>query len=115
MNSGVTWDGQASRNSRNASIGTTNGFNASELSTILAGYNTCDATNTYGYNAYPQLKKNFFDKCQASVLSSTSTLQDYDYAAYVTNGKSYDGINKDSTSRIVDKIAWMKAMFEANN
>lgn len=83
LNGGVTWDGDKNRNSRNASIGTTNGFSGEQLAVVTSKYDTCSSANTNGYNAYPQFKKNFVDKTAESALStlvygqSTYTIQDY--------------------------------------
>ncbi len=81
LNSGVTWNG--SRNDRNASVGTTNGFNAIQLHWILVngGFDTCSPANTNGYNAYPQMKTNIFDKTDVDltgeIVSETYSVQDY--------------------------------------
>ena len=114
MNSGGTWDSDHNRNDRNASLGTSNGFNAGQLAAILAKYNTCSDSNTYGYNAYPQLKKNFFDKCADNVLTSTTTLADYDYDEYIQANKDYDQINKDHTSTVADKVAGLEYWYNLN-
>lgn len=83
LNGGVTHDDVEGRNSRSASIGTTNGFSGAQLAAVMSHYHTCSSTNTDGYNAYPQLKTNFLDKTDASVFSTkvygqdTYTIQDY--------------------------------------
>ena len=83
LNNGVSWDSSGNRNSRSASIGTTNGFSGAQLAVIMSKYNTCSSNNTNGYNAYPQMKKNFFDKTDSSAFSTkvhgqdTYTIQDY--------------------------------------
>ena len=114
LNNDVSWDSANNRNNRGVSVGTS-GLSSGQLAALLAKYNTCDSSNTYGYNAYPQLKVDFLDSCEAGVLASTDTLADYDYQEYINNGKSYDGINKDHTSTIVDKIAGLKYWYELNN
>ena len=81
LNGGVTRDDANNRNSRNASIGTTNGFSAGDLATILSSYDTCSDANTNGYNSYPQMKTNFFDKTDVdlttTIVSGTYSVQDY--------------------------------------
>ena len=83
LNSGGIWDASESRNNRNASLGTTNGFSGAQLGVILSKYNTCSANNTNGYNAYPQMETNFFLKTDQSEFSAlvygqnTYTCQDY--------------------------------------
>ena len=83
LNDGVTWDGGEGRNSRNASIGTTNGFSGAQLSVVMSKYNTCSSNTTNGYNAYSQMKTNFFDKTDSSAFSTkvygqdVYTIQDY--------------------------------------
>lgn len=62
LNNGVTWDSSNGRNNRNSSKGTTNGFSESDMGTILALYDVCSASYANGYNSYPQMKTNFFDK-----------------------------------------------------
>ena len=81
MNSGSTEvDG---RQDRNASLGTTNGFSAEQLCGVLSngGYDTCSTANTNGYNAYPQMKTNFFDKTNVDltgvIVSGSYSVQDY--------------------------------------
>lgn len=115
LNDGTWYDSGNSRNSRNSSVGTTNGFNDVDLATILGGYNTCSSTNTYGYNAYPQLETNFFAKCADEVLSSETTLPDYDYEEYVAAGKDYSKINKDHTSTVAGKIAGLEYWYNYYN
>ena len=114
MNSGGTYDNDHGRNDRNASLGTTSGFSAAQLASILAGFNTCSSTNTYGYNSYPQLQTNFFAKCDADVLASTTTLADYDYGEYVAAGKDYDQIQKIHTSTLADKVAGLEFWYNYN-
>ena len=83
LNNGVSWDSSENRNSRQASIGTTNGFSAAQLAVIMSKYNTCSSANTNGYNAYPQLNVNFIEKTDSSAFSTkvygqdTYTIQDY--------------------------------------
>ena len=83
MNSGNTWDATENRHDRDASLGTTNGFNGGQLAFILSKFDTCSDAVTNGYNAYPQLKPNFFDKTSSSVFSTEIpgdedyTIQDY--------------------------------------
>ena len=83
LSSGVTWNGTDNRNDRNASAGTTNGFSAIQLHWILVNghFDTCSAANTNGYNAYPQMKTNIFDKTDVDltgeIVSGTYSVQDY--------------------------------------
>ena len=83
LNSGETWDSSENRNDRNASLGTTSGFSGEQLGVVMSKYDTCSDANTNGYNAYPQLKKNFLDKTDSSAFSTkvygqdTYTIQDY--------------------------------------
>lgn len=81
MNSGTTYgDGHENRN---ASIGTTNGLGGDQLGVVLSKYDTCSANNTNGYNAYPQIKTNVFDKTATSAFGTmvygqaTYTCRDY--------------------------------------
>lgn len=105
---------QNNRWTRNANAAAA-GMSDTQLAAVLAKYNTCDVQNTYGYNGYPQLKKDFFDACDAAVLASTTTLADYDYEEYKAAGKDYSKIEKNHTSTVVDKIAGLKLMYESNN
>ena len=83
LNNGVTWDSDNNRNSRQASISTTNGFSDLQLAVVMSKYNTCSSANTNGYNAYPQLDYNFIQKTDSSVFGTkvygqdTYTIQDY--------------------------------------
>ena len=83
LNDGVTWDGKENRNNRNASIGTTNGFSGDQLAVVMSKYNTCSSNTTNGYNAYSQMKTNFFDKTDSAAFSTkvygqdVYTIQDY--------------------------------------
>lgn len=83
LNNGVSWDSGGNRNSRQASIGTTNGFSGAQLSVVMSKYNTCSSNTTNGYNAYSQMKTNFFDKTDSSAFSTkvygqdVYTIQDY--------------------------------------
>lgn len=83
LNNGVTWDSSENRNSRNASIGTSNGFSGAQLASVLSHFDTCSSANTNGYNAYPQMETNVFLKTTQSAFSTkvygqdTYTCQDY--------------------------------------
>lgn len=83
LNNGVTWDSSEGRNSRQASIGTTNGFSGDQLAVVMSKYDTCSSNTTNGYNAYSQMKTNFFDKTDSSAFSTkvygqdVYTIQDY--------------------------------------
>lgn len=83
LNNGVTWDSSENRNSRQASIGTTNGFSGDQLAVVMSKYDTCSSNTTNGYNAYSQMKTNFFDKTDSSAFSTkvygqdVYTIQDY--------------------------------------
>lgn len=114
LNSGLTWNEKELRNDRNASIGTTNGFSAAQLATIMDNYVTCSTANTNGYNAIPQLETNFFAKTDADILSSSEGMTDYNWPAYDGAGKSYEGLPKDTATTLGNKIAKMRAMYAAN-
>lgn len=83
MNSGETWDSVHEWNDRNASVGTTNGFSGDQLGVILSKFDTCSSATTNGYNAFPQLKTNMFDKTASGAFDtyvygqSTYTCRDY--------------------------------------
>ena len=83
LNSGVTWNSKDNRNDRNASAGITNGFSAIQMHWILVngGIDTCAATNTNGYFAYPQMNKNFFEPTDVDltgeIVSGSYSVQDY--------------------------------------
>ena len=83
LNNGVYWDSGENRNSRNSSTGTTNGFSAVQLHYVFTngGFDTCSSANTNGYNSYPQMKKNFFDKTTVDltgeIVSGSYSVQDY--------------------------------------
>ncbi len=83
MHSGTVMDSGISYNCRNATVGTTNGFGGTELGKVLAKYNTCSSATTNGYNAFPQLKTNIFDKTDSGAFDalvegqSTYTCRDY--------------------------------------
>ena len=115
MNSGGTWDSGENRNDRNASYGATQMYTTAQMSILLGIYNTCDPSNTFGYNAYPQLNYDFFINTNDEIKKSEETLADYDYEEYVEAGKDYSKINKDKTSKIVDKIAGLQYWYELNN
>ena len=79
----VIKDYKENHNSRNASIGTTNGFSGAQLAVVMSKYNTCSSNTTNGYNAYSQMKTNFFDKTESAAFSfkvygqDVYTIQDY--------------------------------------
>ena len=81
MNSGSTEE--EGRQCRNASLGTTNGFSAAQLCGVLVngGFDTCSSANTNGYNSYPQMKTNFYDKTgvdlTTTIVSGEYSVQDY--------------------------------------
>ena len=83
LNDGVSMDYKENHNSRNASIGTTNGFSGAQLAVVMSKYNTCSSNTTNGYNAYSQMKTNFFDKTESAAFSfkvygqDVYTIQDY--------------------------------------
>lgn len=74
MNSGHTAEG--GYECRNASLGTTNGFSGDQLGVILSKYDTCSNAVTNGYNAFPQLKTNFFDKTDSGAFDAKVYGQD---------------------------------------
>lgn len=93
LNNGHYRDNTENRYSRNASIGTTNGFSGAQLAVVMSKYNTCSSNVTNGYNAYPQIKHNFIDKTAASELSTkvygqnVYTIQDYVDGMYLRYSK----------------------------
>ena len=97
---------------RNASVGYISGMNASVLAGILPQYKTCSDSLTDGYNAYPQIKKNFVDG-NAELVTST-TFSDYDYSDYADNGYSYEGLTQTATYSIAQKLDAMKELYEEN-
>ena len=94
LNSGSTQNPDANNKlSRNASIGVTNGFSGEQLAVIMSKYNTCSSASSNGYNAFPQLKTNFFDNTNPGAFDAKVYGQDKytcrDYADAMRDRSGY--------------------------
>lgn len=97
---------------RNTSVGSLNVLGDGQMAYLLRNYQTCSAAYSDGYNAYPQVLKDFCP--EGKWYEGSTTVTDYDYDEYVANGKSYEGLEQNGSTTINDKLVEMKALYEAN-
>ena len=104
--------GKDGSNHRNASIGGFTGMSDGNMAYFLRQYKTCDAAYSNGYNAYPQIMKDF---CPTGKIYEGSTVvTDYDYEAYVNNGKSYENLEQTGSTTITEKIEALRDMYTSD-
>lgn len=86
------------------------GYYVSEFAEVLAGYDTCSASETTGYNAAPTLKATYFDKLLDSPNLSTTYVTDYAY-------NLGDGTDPKTPNAVTVDVKWvaMVLMYNANN
>jgi hypothetical protein len=81
------------------------------LVSLLYGYLTCSSSVDNGYGAYPSLRDNF-DLEGRTIADSVVLIHDFDY-----DDDNYDYLTDDRIElnvKISDKIAYMKANYEAS-
>lgn len=108
LNNGLT-DGN-----RNASVGSIGTFSEGNAAYFLSNYNTCSDAYTNGYNAYPQIVKDFYN---ITAVYGETPVKDYAYEDYVAAGKNYDAPElerTDAATTISAKLAAMKSMYDSD-